>query len=85
MRKLTTAQRVSKNLIKKYGYEKFVSLIEMYQRGASMEEVAKEYGVTRQRAHQWMQALGTREVSYKPHDETKELLQGAYSVYHVQV
>lgn len=56
--------KVAKNIVKRYGYDKFVLLVNHLQKGSSGPVIAEEFGVTRQRVNQWKKTLGTEHYSY---------------------
>lgn len=74
MSKRNTVQKVGQNIIDKYGAARFARLIELFQADADLGTVAEEFGVSKQRVHQWRKTLGDREILYNPKLETQELL-----------
>jgi hypothetical protein len=57
----TEALQVARRVILSYGGVKgFTALRDMLKAGINGPEIAKKFGVTRQRAHQWGKALGTQ-------------------------
>lgn len=71
--------RIARNIIKNHGFEKFMQLIEMYKRGVSGPNIAKEFGVTRQRVNQWKQRLGTSTEIYNVSPDVEMLIHGTIS------
>ncbi len=61
---ISEAGRTARNIAKKHGIEKLVRLIELFQKNTSGEEIAQEYGVTRQRVHQWRHRLGITHFTF---------------------
>jgi transposase-like protein len=59
-----TESRVARNLISSYGYDKFIQLIDMFRRGTSGQVIADEFGVSRQRVHQWKHRLGHQRMIF---------------------
>lgn len=50
--------RLARTLIKNYGLDRFMRLVDLFNKAVSGEEIAIEFEVTRQRVHQWRQLLG---------------------------
>ena len=50
--------RLARTLIKNYGLDRFMRILELLGKGISGELIAQEFEVTRQRVHQWRQLLG---------------------------
>lgn len=59
------ALKVAQNVIKRYGVERFLKLIEAFHENTPGAEICAEFGVTRQRVQQWKQTLGTQHVMYE--------------------
>jgi len=74
MQKGTKPSKLARNLIKKHGLEKFNYLIDSFQKGVAMPQIAQEFQVTRQRVQQWRQALGNHYSHFTPHPEIRTLL-----------
>lgn len=55
---------VAKNFINQYGKAKFKRFIKLLKDGASGEQIAEEYGVSRERVRQWKNAFGNVVQSY---------------------
>ncbi|MBZ0137439.1 MAG: helix-turn-helix domain-containing protein [Planctomycetes bacterium] len=55
---------VAKNFINQYGKAKFKRFIKLLKEGASGEQIAEEYGVSRERVRQWKNAFGNVVQSY---------------------
>ena len=54
------------NFIKKYGLEGLKRITELFLAKESNEVIAKEFGVTRQRVHQWQKAFVVVTVKLSP-------------------
>jgi len=52
------------NISNTYGFERFINLLASLERGTSDSVLAKEFNVSRQRIHQWKQALGVTKKTY---------------------
>jgi cytochrome oxidase Cu insertion factor (SCO1/SenC/PrrC family) len=55
---------VAKNFINQYGKAKFKRFIKLLKDGSSGEQIAEEYGVSRERVRQWKNAFGVVTQSY---------------------
>ncbi|MCF6205375.1 MAG: hypothetical protein L3J47_00580 [Sulfurovum sp.] len=55
---------MSDNIIKSYGRDKFLFLINEFSKGTSGAEIARQFSVTRQRVNQWKKALGVESVTF---------------------
>lgn len=71
-----SVHRISQNLIKSYGRDKFVQLLQMFMENVPGPKIAEEFQVSRQRVHQWKQALGTEKTTYTPHPEVERIIAG---------
>lgn len=69
-----TARRISKNLIKKYGFEGFIKLLTLFQNNVSGQRIGDEFGVTRQRACQWRKELCNVTVLVELHPEVAKMV-----------
>ena len=67
--------RVASNIIKYYGKDRFVRLLSLLESNASGADIAKEFGVTRQRVNQWKHILGVEKVEYTTNSDVKALAQ----------
>lgn len=65
---------VIRNIIKKYGMAKAKSLISALEHLDSGEEIARDYGVSRERVRQWKHALGATVQLYQVHPEVLAVL-----------
>ena len=65
---------VIRNIIKKYGMAKAKSLISALEHLDSGEEIALDYGVSRERVRQWKNVLGTTVQLYQVHPEVLAVL-----------
>lgn len=68
------ARAVADNFIKLRGRQKFLRLIEMLQANVPGPKIAHEFGVKRQRVHQWKIQLGHRAVTFHLHPEIENML-----------
>ena len=66
--------RVAHNVIKTYGYARFMLLIQMFRDGVPGPKIATEFEVTRQRVNQWKHAFGRERITYVLNAEIEELL-----------
>lgn len=55
--------------VQKYGEERYNRLISMLKAGESGQKIADEFGVTRECARQWRNALGRTVTVYLPWDD----------------
>ena len=55
---------VARNFINQYGKAKFKRFIKLLKEGTSGEQIAEEYGVSRERVRQWKNAFGNVVQSY---------------------
>jgi hypothetical protein len=74
--KRTTAQRVAENIKQTYGEEKLLYLVNQFAKGTPGPEIAKAFGVTRQRVNQWKNKLGTAHVTYVLAPEVERIIKG---------
>lgn len=70
---MTHAERVSRNFIKKRGQESYHRLLHLLRSQAEGPAMAAEFGVTRQRVHQWKNALGVTITFYRVHPEIQRI------------
>jgi len=70
---MTSAERISRNFIKKRGRESYRRLIDLLVSQAPGAVIAAEFGVTRQRIHQWKDALGTTLTFYRIYPEIQRI------------
>lgn len=64
---------VAKNFINQYGKAKFKRFIKLLKEGASGEQIADEYGVSRERVRQWKNAFGNVVQSYDVNPEISKI------------
>jgi hypothetical protein len=57
-------RRVSQNIIRKHGQEGFLKLLSLLHDNTPCTKIAEQFNVTRQRAHQWKQSLGTEKKTF---------------------
>jgi len=62
-------ERVARNFIDSYGYNKFRWLINALAKGVSGQTIADEFNVSRERVRQWKNTFGVILVQYKLHPE----------------
>lgn len=74
--KLSTAERVAKNIIATYGEEKFLYLVNQFAAGTPGPAIAEVFGVTRQRVNQWKRKLGTEHITYILDPDVEKLVKG---------
>jgi len=70
---MTSAERVSRNFIKRRGMGAFRRLVSLLEQNASGPQVASEFGVSRERVRQWKNALGTSVSFYRLFPEIQQL------------
>ena len=68
-------RRIAQNVIKTYGRQKFLQLIEMLRAGIPGPVIAKEFNVTRQRINQWKMQLGKETINYTVHPAIEDFLE----------
>jgi hypothetical protein len=69
-----SVRSLASRLIKKYGMEQFLLLLELFQRGESCTKIGYAFSVSRQRASQWQMALGEKTVVYNIHPVVEHLV-----------
>jgi peroxiredoxin len=69
-----SSKRIAENIIQTYGLDKFRRLLELFSSNTSCTLIAKEYDVTRQRAHQWKSALGKERRTFILNSEIEAML-----------
>jgi DNA-directed RNA polymerase sigma subunit (sigma70/sigma32) len=70
-------ERVARNFIKAYGRARFRRLIEALEVGESGQEIANEFGVSRERVRQWKNTFGQVITLYQLHPEVERILREA--------
>jgi DNA-directed RNA polymerase sigma subunit (sigma70/sigma32) len=70
-------ERVARNFVKSYGRARFRRLIEALERGESGQEIANEFGVSRERVRQWKNTFGQVITLYQIHPEVERILREA--------
>lgn len=55
---LADSGTVARNFVNQYGRPKFKRFLKLLSAGVSGEEIAQEYGVSRERVRQWKNAFG---------------------------
>ncbi len=56
--------KISENITKTYGQDKFDGLLVAFEQNIADSVLAKQFEVSRQRIHQWKQALGSTKIIY---------------------
>jgi transposase len=56
--------RMVKNFTAKYKKEGLERICELFYKGVSNQKIAEEFGVTRQRVHQWQKAFTTQHITF---------------------
>ena len=56
--------RMVKNFTAKYGKEGLQRICELFFQGTSNQKIAEEFGVTRQRVHQWQKAFTIQHITF---------------------
>lgn len=62
------------NLLEKYGKERVVRLLHLFEENESGEVIAREFGVSRERVRQWRNLLGTTVTTFLPADGVAQVL-----------
>lgn len=65
---------VAKNLIDKYGKKEFAILIMALKENVPLKDIAKNFGVTKQRVHQWKTQLGETKTVFLLYKDIVDLL-----------
>ena len=58
-----------KNLLKNYGPERVSAMLQMFEMNLSLSQVGAEFGVTKECARQWRNALGVTIYQYQVHPD----------------
>lgn len=74
MKKEPNRRVVLENLVDKYGLVKVRWLVKRFTLGHSGEDIAEEFGVTRERVRQWKNSIGSSIQVYQVHPETQKVL-----------
>ena len=74
--KKSTSQRVAENIETAYGREKLLYLVNQFAQGTPGPEIAKAFGVTRQRVNQWKRKLGVEHVTYVLDPAVEKIVKG---------
>ena len=75
MSKEINGAKVAKNIINRYGIDKLTTLIAKFRSGVPGPEIAKDFGVTRQRVNQWKKALGEEHITFIVFPEVDEMVE----------
>ncbi len=67
-------ERVARNFIRTYGRRRFRRLLEALASGESGQQIADEFGVSRERVRQWKNTFGTVITLYQLHPEVERIL-----------
>ena len=62
---MSSSEKMAANFVKKYTAEKLNHLLSQFYERTSNEKIAHEFGVTRQRVHQWYCAFVDVEIRPK--------------------
>jgi DNA-directed RNA polymerase specialized sigma subunit len=65
---------VAKNIINKYGKKEFAVLIMALKENVPLKDIAKNFGVSKQRVHQWKQELGQSKVVFLVYKDILDML-----------
>lgn len=68
--------RVARRISNFYGRAALSCLVEDLRNKVAMSEIALRMKVTRQRVHQWKNALGHETVAWEPYDDVVEVMDG---------
>ncbi len=74
MYKSPSPKKTALNLIASRGSDKLVELVSLLKQNKTCAEIAKSFGVSRQRVHQWKQSFGLGNTKYVPKPEIEELV-----------
>ncbi|HHO54096.1 MAG TPA: hypothetical protein ENK18_25305 [Deltaproteobacteria bacterium] len=66
--------RIARNFVARYGRERLRQLLVALGSGESGQEIARAFGVSRERVRQWKNAFGTVVTVYQIHPEIQTLL-----------
>ncbi len=66
-------ETVATNIVEEHGRRGLRKLLAMFDSGESGTVIAEQFGVSRQRVHQWKQLLGECHTSYAPDSRVAEL------------
>lgn len=58
-------ERMLRNFVSKYGDHGLKRICNLFVEGTSNQAIAKEFGVTRQRVHQWQKAFTVQKTFLK--------------------
>jgi transposase-like protein len=67
------ATTVARNFIKQYGKARFKRFLRLLNEGVSGEQIAEEYGVSRERVRQWKNTFGRSVQTYDLNPEIQKL------------
>ena len=66
-------RKMLNNFVDNYGVETLKWMIGEFQEGTTLQQIAQELGVTRQRVMQWRDAFGRRITHFKVHPRIEEI------------
>jgi len=66
--------REARNIVNFYGGAALSNLVEDLRNDVPLTIIAERMNVSRQRVHQWKQALGYEEKTWKPHPGVVEVI-----------
>lgn len=70
---MTHAAKVARNFVDRHGVDGLRRLLDLLQEDRSGQEIADEFGVSRERVRQWKNAFGQSVVIYQVHAEVLRL------------
>lgn len=70
----TRRTRIARNFVARYGREQLTQLLAALGNGESGQQIAKTFGVSRERVRQWKNTFGTVVTVYQVHPEIQALL-----------
>lgn len=71
---LTPAQRTAENIAAHYGIDALAELVQGLTEDKPVPDLARRFGVSRQRVYQWKHALGVEVRSWTPRPDILTLL-----------
>ena len=70
-----TRERVARNFLEKHGEQALRRLLTLLAMGESGQQIAEEFGVSRERVRQWKNAFGQVVTIYQVHPEVLSLIE----------
>jgi len=68
-------ERVARNFVERYGADAFRRLLTSLSQGESGQDIADEFGVSRERVRQWKNTFGRVVTLYQLHPSVEAVLQ----------